>query len=58
MLSGVAPVGESLQLVLTTRSAPQSHQIWSARMTTPQQYDAIVIGSGQGATPLSRALLR
>src|SRR6266705_7057715 len=25
-------------------------------MTTPQQYDAIVIGSGQGGTPLSTAL--
>lgn len=25
-------------------------------MTTPQQYDAIVIGSGQGGTPLSQAL--
>jgi len=25
-------------------------------MTTPQPYDAIVIGSGQGGTPLSRAL--
>jgi pyruvate/2-oxoglutarate dehydrogenase complex dihydrolipoamide dehydrogenase (E3) component len=25
-------------------------------MTTPQQYDAIVIGSGQAGTPLSRAL--
>src|SRR5438132_2441938 len=24
-------------------------------MDTPQQYDAIVIGSGQGGTPLSRA---
>src|SRR5213595_296083 len=25
-------------------------------MTTPEQYDAIVIGSGQGGTPLSTAL--
>src|SRR3954454_5538731 len=25
-------------------------------MTTPQQYDAIVIGSGRGGTPLSTAL--
>jgi pyruvate/2-oxoglutarate dehydrogenase complex dihydrolipoamide dehydrogenase (E3) component len=25
-------------------------------MTNPQQFDAIVIGSGQGGTPLSMAL--
>ena len=51
----MAPAIQRIQLVLTTQTWIFTSELVLC-MTTPQQYDAIVIGAGQGGGPLSRAL--